>query len=106
MQVSFLDMRTRGSIPHNDAEVEKNRKKKELRDYFHQEMVAKFGVGDISGQILDRKEQDEIIVDLEDMFTRIVHRFDSLENLLVCYFDNYYKAYFKKEDNIPNLENI
>lgn len=39
----------RGSIPHNDAEVEKNRKKKELRDYFHQEMVAKFGVGDISG---------------------------------------------------------
>ncbi|EXX69890.1 hypothetical protein RirG_092170 [Rhizophagus irregularis DAOM 197198w] len=99
MQVSFLDMRTRGSIPHNDAEVEKNRKKKELRDYFHQEMVAKFGVGDISGQILDRREQDEIIVDLEDMFTRMVHRFDSLENLLVCYFDNYYKAYFKKEDN-------
>ncbi|POG64022.1 hypothetical protein GLOIN_2v1783387 [Rhizophagus irregularis DAOM 181602=DAOM 197198] len=80
--VSFLDMRTRGSIPHNDAEVEKNRKKKELRDYFHQEMVAKFGVGDISGQILDRREQDEIIVDLEDMFTRMVHRFDSLENLL------------------------
>ncbi|UZO13965.1 uncharacterized protein OCT59_005438 [Rhizophagus irregularis] len=81
------------------VEVEKNRKKKELRDYFHQEMVAKFGVGDISGQILDRREQDEIIVDLEDMFTRMVHRFDSLENLLVCYFDNYYKAYFKKEDN-------
>jgi aminoglycoside phosphotransferase len=76
----------------NDAEVEENRKKKELRDYFRQEMVAKLGVGDISGQILDKRERDRRIEDLEAMFTLMVHRFDSLEILLKCFFDDHYKA--------------
>jgi hypothetical protein len=75
----------------NDAEVEENLKNKELRDQFRQEMVTKLGVGDISGRILDKREQDEKIKDLEDMFTRMVHRVDGLENLLECFFSIHYK---------------
>ncbi|CAB4490060.1 unnamed protein product [Rhizophagus irregularis] len=74
----------------SDAEMEENREKKELRNYFRQEMVTK--LGDISGQILDKRERDRRIEDLEAMFTLMVHRFDMLENLLKCFFDDHYKA--------------
>ncbi|CAG8652437.1 577_t:CDS:2, partial [Acaulospora colombiana] len=72
-----------------DAEVEENREKKELRNFFRQDMIAK--LGEISGQILDKRERDRKIEELEAMFTLMVHRFDILEKLLKCFFDDHYK---------------
>ena len=68
----------------NDLELQENREKQKLREFFHGEMVAK--LGSRSGQILEMKKRDLRIKKLEDMFTYMVHNFVSLQCLLEAFF--------------------
>jgi hypothetical protein len=60
--------------------LQENLKIQDLRDFFYDEMIVK--LGDRGGQMLNMKEQDKRINDLEDMFNSMVHMFDTLEGLL------------------------
>ncbi|RIA93140.1 kinase-like domain-containing protein [Glomus cerebriforme] len=71
----------------SNAELQENRERQKLRDFFYDEMVAK--LGNRSGQILKMKELDKRINDLEDMFIFKIHKFESLESLLKLFFYRY-----------------
>ncbi|GBB89419.1 hypothetical protein RclHR1_01610010 [Rhizophagus clarus] len=71
----------------NDLELRERCERQKLRDFFHDEMVAK--LGSRSGQILETKERDKRIKKLEDMFTYMVHDFTGLKCLLGSFFYRY-----------------
>ena len=71
----------------SDLELQESHEKQVLRDFFHNEMVAK--LGSRSGQILEMKKQDLRIDKLEDMFTYTVHNFAILQCLLKTFFYRY-----------------
>ncbi|GBB92905.1 hypothetical protein RclHR1_20790004 [Rhizophagus clarus] len=63
-------------------------------------------LGNRAGQMLKMKEQDKRIDELEDMFTFMIHKFDTLEGLLEHFFHHYgseAKANIKLADPIMRL---
>jgi len=71
----------------NDVELQEKFEKQKLREFFHDEMVTKFG--NRSGQILKMKERDLRIEKLETMFTCMIHGFPMLHCLLSSFFSHY-----------------
>ncbi|CAB5114289.1 hypothetical protein RhiirA1_543182 [Rhizophagus irregularis] len=94
----------RDELSTSDTNLQENHERQNLRDFFYDEMIVK--LGNRVGQMLKMKEQDKRIDELENMFTFMIHKFDTLEGLLEHFFHHYgseAKANIKLADPIMRL---
>jgi hypothetical protein len=94
----------RDELSTSDTNLQESHERQNLRDFFYDKMIVK--LGNRVGQMLKMKEQDKRIDELEDMFTFMVHKFDTLEGLLEHFFHHYgseAKANIKLADPIMRL---
>ncbi|GES82149.1 kinase-like domain-containing protein [Rhizophagus clarus] len=101
---STNDIKIIDELSTSDTNLQENHERQNLRDFFYNEMIVK--LGNRAGQMLKMKEQDKRIDELEDMFTFMIHKFDTLEGLLEHFFHHYgseAKANIKLADPIMRL---